>query len=62
MSNKGFFQLISIGFGVMTVLLLISQMPAMGFSDSWTTVNTHILPLVLVIIFLGFIVYMVVHR
>lgn len=60
--SKGFFQLILLGMGVMVVFALIAYMPTLGISGPWTTVNTLIAPLVLIICFVGFVAYAVTHR
>lgn len=60
--NEGFFRLIFLGVGVMVVFALIAYMPTLGVSGPWTTVNTLIAPLVLIICFVGFIAYVVTNR
>jgi len=63
MSDKGgFFQLILLGFGVMTVFTLLAQMSTLGVSGPWAEVNILIAPLVFVIITVGFLAYLVTHR
>ena len=60
--NKGFFQLILLSFGVMTVFALIASLTSFGLSGPWAEVNALIAPLVLVICFLGMAAYVVTHR
>ena len=60
--NDGFFQLILLGFGVMTVFTLIAYLPTLGVSGPWAEINVLIAPLIIVICFIGFIAYVVTHR
>ena len=60
--NDGFFQLILLSFGVMTVFMLIAYLPTLGVSGPWAEINVLIAPLILIICFLGFIAYVVTHR
>ena len=63
MSDRdGFYQLILLGFGVMTVFALIANMSSLGVSGPWAEVNILIAPLVFVIITVGFLAYLVTHR
>ena len=60
--TKGFFQLILLSVGVMTVFALIANLTSFGVPGPWADVNTLIAPLVIVICFLGFAAYVVTHR
>lgn len=61
--TEGFFQLIFLGIGVLVVFMLIVYMPTMGFEEeSWNYVRDKIVPLIIVICFLGFAAYVVTHR
>ena len=61
--SGGFFQLLLLGIGVLTVFTLIAYMPTMGFERTvWEDVRDAIAPLIVVICFLGFAAYVVTHR
>ena len=60
--RSGFFQLILLSFGVMTVFALIANMTSFGVSGPWAEVNVLIAPLVLIICLLGMVAYVVTHR
>ena len=63
MSDRdGFFQLILLSFGVMTVFTLVANLSTFGLSGPWAEVNVLIAPLILVICFLGIAAYVVTHR
>ena len=60
--NEGFFQIILLSVGVMSVFALIAQLTDLGLSGPWAEVNTLIAPLVLIICFVGIATYLVTHR
>ena len=68
--NEGFFQLILLGVGVLSVFLLIIYLPNIVISepwgsswgDSWKIVGEALTPIILIIGLIGFIVYLVVNR
>ena len=60
--REGFFQLILLGFGVLSIFALIANMTSFGVDGPWAEVNVLIAPLAIVICLLGFAAYMVTHR